>query len=223
MNNSHNIKAERREKERQDRKKSILKAAREIFFRKGFMDSTVEEIAAKCGLAKGTIYLYFKSKEDIYVSIMAEGLNLLKKDMEKVSGLDLRSDRLIGVLVHGYYDFYKRNKKYFRMMFLSSQPDVRSSVSEGLLNNSIAVGNDCIQIVSDVIKKGVADGLFRKVDHWAAANILWAMVNGIIMSYEEDPIYRDEIVGIGLKEILNESIDLVLNGLRVKNNALACN
>lgn len=203
-------------RERLTRKEAILKAARKVFFAKGFMNATVDEIAEHCGLAKGTIYLYFKSKEEIYVSLMIKGLSLLKQEMEKIDIRRVPSDRLIEKLGKAYFDFYKQNKEYFRIMFLSSHPDVRARVSDELLKNSIEIGKGCIQIVSGVIKQGVDAGLFRKVDPWAAANIFWPMLNGIIMSHEQNPICRDEIICMELGKILKESINLFLDGLRAK-------
>ncbi len=65
MNNGQTPTAIRRQKEQAQRRKSILKAAREVFFQKGFMAATIEEIAGRCGFAKRTIYLYFKCKEEL--------------------------------------------------------------------------------------------------------------------------------------------------------------
>ena len=71
-----------------------------------------------------------------------------------------------------------------------------------------------MSIVRDLVQTGIDRGLYRKVDAWAVANILWATVNGIIMSYEQDPVYREEIVGMELEQMLLHSLDLALEGLR---------
>jgi len=99
-------------------------------------------------------------------------------------------------------------------MFLSSQPDVRERVPDELLRECMDSARDCMQVVSDVIEKGIESGVFRKVNSWAAANILWSTVNGIIMHYEQGPLYRDEILRLSLEDILREALDLALNGLR---------
>ena len=51
----------------------ILDAARKVFAKKGFADATMDEIAAACGLAKGTLYIYFKSKRDVYLRTLQHG------------------------------------------------------------------------------------------------------------------------------------------------------
>lgn len=214
MNDGQTPTALRRQKEQAKRKASILKAAREVFFKKGFMAATMDAIADRCGLAKGTIYLYFKSKEELYVSIMSEGMRLLRNDLGKSVGLSLPSDEVLAQVLQAYFGFYRKNRKYFRIMFLSSQPDLRERVSDELLRQNMDTAMDCMRIVSDHVEGGIRAGLFRKVNPWGIANVLWSMVNGIIMSWEQDPLYRDEFLGMSLEEILLESLDLALNGLR---------
>ena len=214
MRHSQNKTAMRKQKEQAQRRKSILDAAREAFFDRGFMAATMDGIADGCDLAKGTIYLYFKSKEELYFSIMAEGMGLLRQDFRKIPDLPLPGDRLLEEVLQAYYTFYQRNRKYFRIMFLSSQPDVRERVPDELLRECMDSARDCMQVVSDVIEKGIESGVFRKVNSWAAANILWSTVNGIIMHYEQGPLYRDEILRLSLEDILREALDLALNGLR---------
>lgn len=216
MNKGQTTREERKNKEKSARKDLILKAAKEAFFKRGFMDTTVDHIAERSGLAKGTIYLYFKSKEDIYASLMTTGLKLLKDKMQNAVITTIPADETLKRLLAVYFRFYLKNKKYFRIIFLSSHPDLRRRVSHELLSASVDIANDCLRILSDAIEKGMKDGLFKRTDPWQSANILWATVNGIIMNYETDPIYRDEIVGITLDKILEESLNLFLDGLRIR-------
>src|SRR5580692_13152917 len=66
----------------------ILDAARKIFAKKGFADATMDEIAATCGLAKGTLYLYFKSKQDVYLRTLQHGTaELLERVTANMSGV----------------------------------------------------------------------------------------------------------------------------------------
>ncbi len=214
MSESHTKTALRKRKEQGQRRRAILTAAREAFFEKGFVAATMAAIANRCDLAKGTIYLYFKSKEDLYISLMAEGMELLRKDFGKIADLEAPGDELLGEVLKTYYTFYLENRKYFRIMFLSSQPDFRERVPEELLRECMDSGRGCMQVLSDVIEKGVENGVFRKVNPWAMANVLWSTVNGIIMNYEQGPLYREEILKLPLEEMLREALDLALNGLR---------
>lgn len=216
MNTGHSRKTARRKSEQLARRASIIKAAREVFFSRGFMNTTIDEIADRAGLAKGTIYLYFSSKEELYVSVMAEGMSRLRKAFEVLRKHPPGEKGLVEHAFRAYYGFYRKNRKYFRIMFLSSQPDVRARVPGELLVSCMETARECLGIVRDLVEEGIENGYYRKVDAWAVANILWATVNGIIMSFEQDPLYRDEIAGMGLEQMLLKSLDLALEGLRGK-------
>ncbi len=207
----------RKKKEQAMRREAILNAAREVFFQRGFMASTMDSIAEGCDLAKGTLYLYFRSKEELYVSIMAEGLDLLKKDLERVKDLSVACDLLLGEVLEAYYRFYESNRKYFRIMFLSSQPDVSERVPNELLNECMDTAGQCMQVLSNIIERGMEEGVFRPVSPWPFANILWSTVNGVIMHYEQGALYREKILKLPLREMLQEALDLALNGLRRSN------
>jgi len=213
MSISQNRTAARKKREQEQRRKSIITAAKQAFSEKGFMAATMDGIAQGCDLAKGTLYLYFKSKEDLYVSIMVEGAAILRKDLVKIADLSLPADRLLGELLRTYYNFYEKNREYFRIMFLSTQPDLRERVPDELLKSCADEARVCIQVVSDVIEKGIESGVFRKVHPWTSAIVLWSTVNGIVMHYEEGPLYRDEILRLPLQEMLREALDLALNSL----------
>lgn len=214
MRSSQKRTAVRKLKEQVQRREAILHAAREAFFEKGFMAATMESIADGCHLAKGTLYLYFRSKEELYVSIMAEGLDLLKKELDGIRDLSLTSDLLLEEILKVYMAFYEEHRKYFRIMFLSSQPDVRERAPVELLRKCMDSARECMQILNDIIEKGIAENIFRKANPWAFANILWSTVNGIIMHYDQDALYREEILKVPLREMLQEALDLALNGLR---------
>jgi AcrR family transcriptional regulator len=213
MSTSQTRTALRKRKEQAQRRKAILDSAREIFFDRGFMAATMDSIADGCDLAKGTIYLYFESKEELYVSIMAEGARLLKEDLDRIGDLSLPADKLLEEILNIYYAYYVRNPKYFTMMFLSSQPDVSDRAPAELIRECVDIAGDCMRILSDVIGKGMAAGLFRKGDSWALANILWSTVNGIIMHYQPGTMYRDKIMKLPLEEMLKGALNLALNGL----------
>src|SRR5262245_10107384 len=106
--------AERRLREKEARRQQILDAARDLFFQQGFDSTTIEEIAERTELSKGAIYLHFPSKEEIYITLMLEGSEILFEMMkESVSG-DLPADTLLRRLGQSYFRFYREYTGYFR-------------------------------------------------------------------------------------------------------------
>lgn len=207
---------DRKQTEKDAKRNAIILAARKVFYEKGFMDATMEEIAVESGFAKGTIYLYFKSKEELYVTLMATGMGLLKMALEKSASMKMRPEERLGKLMEGYYGFYVMNPMFFRIMFLSSQPDMRAKVSDELLRSSVDTGKECLGFLAESIREGIDAGKFRDVDPWTTANVMWATINGIIMLYEQDPICRDVFFCMGIEELMKSALDIALHGIEAK-------
>jgi TetR/AcrR family fatty acid metabolism transcriptional regulator len=64
-----------RERQRQERETLILRAAEELFLERGYHDTSIEDIAARVGIAKGTVYLHFASKEDLVLALLERGIH----------------------------------------------------------------------------------------------------------------------------------------------------
>src|SRR5437762_11119399 len=78
-----------KEKQRQEREALILQAAEEVLAEKGYYETSMDEIAALVGVAKGTVYLHFPSKEDLVVAILTRDLQNLLQAIETIIASDL--------------------------------------------------------------------------------------------------------------------------------------
>src|SRR5256885_7463499 len=76
-----------KEKQRQERKALILQAAEEVLMEKGYHETSIDEIAARVGIAKGTVYLHFPSKEDLVIAIFERDMQQLLRSEEHTSEL----------------------------------------------------------------------------------------------------------------------------------------
>src|SRR5437868_1159254 len=71
-----------KEKQRQEREALILKAAEDVLMEKGYHETSIDEIAARVGIAKGTVYLHFPSKEDLVVAIFERDMQQLLQSID---------------------------------------------------------------------------------------------------------------------------------------------
>src|SRR5262252_77777 len=131
---AHSLTVTRRKKEKEDRKEAILAAAREVFFEVGIGRATVDAIAARAAVAKGTVYLYFNSKETILAHLLLEGLdslnNYLMGAFDEAHPRD--AEARLRRLASAYYDFYVAEPDYFRLMMAFDRGQFRESVSAEL-------------------------------------------------------------------------------------------
>jgi AcrR family transcriptional regulator len=99
------------------RRSEILDAARRVFAHRGFANATVDEIAREAGIAKGTIYLYYKSKGDVYAAAAREGLLELHDQMvSNVRGAVTAFDK-VRAFIETKTKYFERNVDFFRLYY----------------------------------------------------------------------------------------------------------
>lgn len=103
----------RKERERINRKESIIDAAIHVIHLRGFEGATMKEIAKKAELGKGTLYLHFKSKVSIYLAICNRGSLVLNDELSNVLSKDMKGLQMVEVMGQVYLNFVQKNPLYF--------------------------------------------------------------------------------------------------------------
>jgi len=204
---------ERREREKVARRAAILDAARHVFFSKGLPAATVDEIAQRAELSKGTLYLYFRTKEEIYISLLHDGIDVLVEYFRKALSARSAADTQIRRLKDAYYRFYVENREYFTLLFLYFHTDLRGKASPSLLESCEIKAVGCLQIIADLIEKGIRDGIFRPCDPWQIVLVGWTSFNGIIMLSEQGDQHASKFK-FDIKTLLDLSTELLIKGLK---------
>jgi AcrR family transcriptional regulator len=102
---------------RGDRKEQILEAAREVFSQKGYNEVTVADITSQAGIAKGTLYLYWKSKEDLFLEVIRDATQRLRFALVEAAGeVDDPLER-VRVSVPVIFDFCRREAGLYLAIF----------------------------------------------------------------------------------------------------------
>ncbi|MFC1532175.1 TetR/AcrR family transcriptional regulator [Thermodesulfobacteriota bacterium] len=203
---------ERKEREKEARKKTIFEAAKSVFFEKGLQASTMSQIAKKAELSKGSLYLYFPSKEELFVNILLEGIEILIERFENAVKDEGSWEKKIKNIGRAYYDYYREYKGYFHILFLFQHGDFSEKISEPLHQLCINKGLSCLSILSQAIKEGMDVGHISPDDPMELAIVLWGSINGIIFLYE-DKEHMEYITGT-LDNLINKSIEVLMDGLK---------
>jgi AcrR family transcriptional regulator len=206
---------ERKEKEKQQRRADILGAAKDVFFNKGLMSATMDEIAEKSELSKGTLYLYFKSKEELYLSLLDEGDRLFMAMMQKELLPTLSAEELIRKTALVYYKFYRQHPDYFNIMFFLHHGDLEEKVSPEFYKTCMCQAEETLKMIEGIIQKGIGEGTFREVDTWKMTLNLWATANGIFFLCKEKG-HHDFLKGNNEQQLLEHALDIYLKGLKKK-------
>jgi AcrR family transcriptional regulator len=204
----------RREREKEERRQSILRAAREAFFEEGFHRATVDNVAERAEVSKGTVYLYFDSKETLLAALLLEGLEALIQSLEEAYARDreLAAEERLRRLGWAYLQFFQREPRYFRLLMAMDRGRFRDSVTSAVYEEVLEASVEGLNWAVQAIEQGVGEGSFECRDARQAAATLWASLNGVLelMSH---PLRR-EMVGVETDVLYRTAMETVIRGLR---------
>jgi len=213
--------SERREREKEQRRETIISAAEELFFTKGITNTTMDEIADKVELSKGAIYLYFKSKEELFAAIVQRGLAILHGLFMAAAQRGSNGLERMRSIGDEFYRFHLEYPNYFSAIFYhefhAAIHDGEAAISAELLKD----GEKMMDLTAQVIQEGIADGSIRAgIDPQTTALILDGFLTGIIrmVSAEKDHMLKcHSIDGQELIRIAMNMIFYALKGPAIKD------
>jgi AcrR family transcriptional regulator len=205
--------SDRREQERLRRKQEILQAARAVFAEYGFRRATVEQVAARAEVGKGTVYLYFENKEAILAGLLLQALGELAARLESANDSCpvLHPDQRLRAMSDAYLAFSQNAPDYFRLLNAFDRGDFLQGISPALREQILTESNRALELVAQAIADGMALGLFAAGDPRQAAGVLWAALNGAL-ALMAHPIRR-EMMGTDATGLYRATVEVCLRGL----------
>jgi TetR/AcrR family transcriptional regulator len=205
---------ERKEREKEARHEEILNAAESVFFSKGLSEATMDHVAAEAELSKGTLYLYFRSKEDIYLAVSLRGMEILRTMFEQAASTDTPVIQRIEKLEDAYYAFFLDHRKYFRMFNLFENPDFQTHVSPDMMEQCAVSDSKLWKVVIDLIQEGIDQGMLHKgLDPLEVAVMLWSNANGLMRLMDRMTDYWKQHMGVDLDAAMRKSNRFLLEAM----------
>ena len=173
-------------KDKETREREIQAAAREVFYKVGYESASMEAIAKKAKIAKGTIYLHYQNKGDLYISLMAPGTQKINDNLlileDRLIRKEITSGReIIMGFLECYYGVYRNDPDNVSIVAMFQQGDIFGQISEETAEklNQIARKNN--MTVRRIISTGKLQGLLKPdADELMLPDILWAFFTGVV-------------------------------------------
>ncbi|MGA2262225.1 MAG: TetR/AcrR family transcriptional regulator [Acidobacteriota bacterium] len=179
---------ERRQREADNRRKEILDAAQRLFWQNGYAGTSIPQIAKAAELAPGTIYLYFPSKEALYVELLMEGYEILRKRLSAETQHPGSPAEQAARLLDVFLTFAREYPEYYEIIFFLVQKE-RNGGWEGhfpadAVARVRAHETACKAIASHMLERAGFKDSERRSDTLEA---VWSMLSGVIFHFRDDP------------------------------------
>ena len=171
--------ADRRQREKEQRKNEIVEAAERLFFSRSYEDVSMEDIARDVELNKATIYLYFKNKEALFAAVVLRGVRILEEKYRECMERDVPGIVRVLLMGQAYYLYSQEHPDYLRMIHyygserFSGENPCTAEIGKGY--------GTCRLILRDAIREGIDDGTIRAdLDPFLASMYLMTSFMGIL-------------------------------------------
>ncbi len=196
--------------DRDEKKAAIARAAIKVFAEKGIARAKMIEVARAAGIGKGTIYEYFRSKDELFefaVNQFFEALNLqLERELAKTDD----PTRQLEILVRTTFDSLKSSGPEMHIMFEIWAEGVRAGVEYFDLGAMYAAYRE---LIAAILVDGMRKGQFREVDPISVAATIIGALDGLLLQW----ILIED--ALDLDRAPDEFVRLIMNGLSAKQES----
>jgi AcrR family transcriptional regulator len=194
-----------------DTRGRILKAAKEIFFRDGFADTNLDEVATRAEVGKGTLYRHFESKIELYVAVLAAGGAAFDDAIRPVTEQDSPAlERLRGI-GRFYRRYWSERPDYFSIFSVLHLQEFIGQLSPELLAEVRGIWERPLRRLEQVIADGVRRGELRRCDPWVMANVIWRSGNAAIAILVSPR--RTRLIECSPEALYDSTLEVLLQGL----------
>ncbi|MGA7966537.1 MAG: TetR/AcrR family transcriptional regulator [Gammaproteobacteria bacterium] len=204
---------ERKERERdlqqKMRRKQILNAAKRLFHAKGFTAATMEDIAQEAELSPAAIYLYFKNKDDLYVSLNLQLLEYLSDRLERLylqEGLD--AEEKVEALKDLFHDVYDFDPLILINLFHLQASDGLRNLPPTRLSQLNELAGKSLRNLAGIFDQGKEEGRYEDFHSTALADIVWIIFTGAVLWEESKRMINPH------KDYLKDTLDLAIEIFR---------
>ncbi|GAB4417923.1 MAG: TetR family transcriptional regulator [Anaerolineales bacterium] len=184
-----------------ERKDQIMNAAEEVFTQKGLNAARMDDIAKKTGLSKGTLYLYYKSKDELIIAILDRIFQREFQTLEEMDLSEISATDAIWVFIDAVIKDLKFMLRLMPIAYEFVALAFRNKYVQQAIKNYL---NRYFEILTPIIQKGIDEGEFRPVDPAEVSIAAGAILEGTILLwvYDKTLVHPEKHIRSGIKLLL---------------------
>jgi AcrR family transcriptional regulator len=187
MTNRSKITRARREREKRERRKSILNAALQLFVERGFRNTKMEMVAEKAEISKGLLYFYFHSKEELLSEIIRENFQELLEFLSNLKRDKSSPEEKLLKFIEGELTFYSKKRDLSKFLFSLLSSYELKDLKEKYREVFLEMHNKEKAVLREILAEGIEKGVFEKSDLEELMYFISGPLHGLIL-FKESPI-----------------------------------
>jgi len=211
--------ADRKEREKEQRRNSILDAAEKVFFSKGVENSKMDDVAEEAELSKGTLYLYFNNKNDLFHGIIARAMECLFGYFKNAIASQTRGLDQIKAVGYAYFNFYQEKPNYFSALIHHDILEITEDLFKDNPNMTLCsqIAEKMFGMLHEVVDLGIIDGSIREdIEKEKVPLLLWGLSAGSLHIFKsKEPVIK-KMYNLTVYELWKYSFDMMISLLEKK-------
>ncbi|MGM0641737.1 MAG: TetR/AcrR family transcriptional regulator [Thermotogota bacterium] len=204
---------------KEDKHKRIIETAEKLFFENNYEEVSMSKIAKEAGMAKGTLYLYFSSKKDLYYSVVVRALDIIENVIRKNVGKAKNGLEKVVSMGKSYIEFYNEYPDYYTLIANYESQKAKLSTEDPLVKLSYGKSEQIFEYLKKSIQVGIEDKTIREdIDPEKFSMVLWSQTTGMVQQVK----LREDLYmywsGTSPMEILNYYIEITKKTLQNPKN-----
>jgi len=207
----------RRERRKEARPGELLSAALDLFVEKGYAATRVEEVAQRAGVSKGTLFLYFPSKEELFKAVVRENLSgrfaEWSQEFESYQG---STEELVRYCMNSWWDRVGSTKASGIPKLMMGEAGNFPELAKFYQEEVIQPGND---LIKRILQRGVTLGEFRQLDETYGVYTILAPMLFLAMWKHSPGSCGDPGIALDPRKYIDSQLQTILRGLCIQGNS----
>lgn len=190
------------EEEFNRRRREILDAAMHLIVEKGFIETSMREIAAAAGVGKSTLYDYFPAKDDILIAYVVDEVKQMSAMAKKIIAMNISAGVKFRQIMHKHLEYMLANKLiWLKISFESQRLSYESQQRYQIHRHAYQ------DMLCDLVHEGIENGEFRPVNPLLTVRSIFSILSSSVFTTRPTGTPED---------MLSESFDIIFKGLEMK-------
>ncbi|MCK5311057.1 MAG: TetR/AcrR family transcriptional regulator [Desulfobacteraceae bacterium] len=203
---------DRKKREKGLRRFQILEAAKVVFSSKGYNAATMEEIADVAELSPGTLYIYFKNKEELHTFLSIDILKHIAEEVENVAQNTASSEEKLDNVRDVFIEVYENDPMILISLFHLQAGETLKNLSDEVLMMLKQTSSKALSAITSIVNEGIEEGVFVNDHPVALADVIWSIFSGVVLWVDSKRVLNDQKDFV--KSTLTTAFNIAKRGLK---------